>query len=1244
MDLNEINLPEIYKERLNQELKVIIENGIQNFMPYFITLADIVSFAKKNGMLVGPARGCLLANNLILTKNNNFIPIQNVKKDDVVFTHLGNFKKVTNTFVYNFNDTIIDIETYFNNFNNLQLTFDHKIRIKRDNVISWIPADQVQLTDYLFFPKFNNNNNNVKQIDLKTILPNRVKYRFNSKYVLMGITANQKHPFSLTEMVRKLRGKITEETLRNFKQNTRLAKPKTLFVLHDYAVEHGLSGLEELRETLLSYATKDVEYSRKLILNDDFCFLLGVFNAVGLVILNKNYHRIHFGQSWKEKPNIIYGLIKKIFNIQAWMYKDTKIGYEVGSNHFLLVDVFNYFVKTYGKNKRRLSTIVEQLNEKQLKKFFAGLLFGLMNGKPKGNTFVIREKDDFVLDLHYFFLKLNILHNIEKEKFGTKYKYTFTLFFTPQNNFHTDDLGIWVRPKNINKCKSKTQVYDLEVEDDHSFLTFDGIVHNSAAGSLTAYLLGITSIDPIRWNLPFSRFLSVSRLKKSVPDIDVDFEVNDNDSKLHRDNINKYIFEKYGDKAAQIATFGMLKLRNSLQDSFRIHISQPTENKIYNLQHEGKKEEAEALSSWLKNERLTFDTIRKSFGKNPIGVSDLDWLQGYKQDDIFYPGLIETNVEFKKWAIKYPEVIDTAKLLLGIPRNIGKHAAGIVIADRSIPEICGVMKIDGHNVISYNKKDVAKLGLIKNDNLGLTCLNFIGDTLRLLAKENIILDPWELPEDGAVFETFLDGKCLTIFQHETMGGASFIKKLVPQCKEDLFASVALNRPGALDAMIKLDDGTELSAADVYLERRAGRLPLKYLHDDLEPILKNTFGVYVYQEQVMASMQLLLGYSEEESDSIRSAISDKNHQAFDEVKKRLPMLKNKGWSDNQISEFFQQIIAFSGYSFNKSHSCAYGLIAYTTAYLKYYYPMQWWASVLSHSTPDDVMEKYWIEVNSFVIEPNINNSQNSYVIKDKKLIPPLNLIKGIGESALKELSLKSPFVDFKDFMTRIEKRIVNKGVVISLLKAGAMNCLFEKNLSLSDKIKTYFELKAEFEKKKKTELEEHHLNLTPYDEYLLAKSVLPISNIPISESIFNTPNINKPFIDVTYYTSEHKELNISALRGSLPLVSGKVFNHVLKNIYTFKDSYLDVCCYGYVTAMRKFPYFSKQFQIQKQAIELNLDFDNFFYKIVCWPNKKEKSPALEAFVEEKKVFLFKIRIDKNRENFSIIGLEEITKKH
>lgn len=756
----------------------------------------------------------------------------------------------------------------------------------------------------------------------------------------------------------------------------------------------------------------------------------------------------------------------------------------------------------------------------------------------------------------------------------------------------------------------------------------------SAGGSLVAFIFGIVKIDPIKENLPFSRFLSHARLKKSIPDIDLDFMVDEKNG-LHRDVLNDYIFQKYGDRAAQVATFGLLKCKNALLDSWRINVIQPTEFKIKKLIEDGKRSEAAAHKEMLEKKTNEFNQIRKSLGNCPVGIDDKEWLDGYIRDEIYHPGLLETAPEFKAWTDLYPEVLSTARSLLGIPRSIGKHAAGIVIADRPLHEICPVMKVDGISVIAYDKKTIQKIGLIKNDLLGLTCLNFVSQTKRTLANRGIIIDPWDLPDKPEVYKEFKDGKCLSIFQHETIGGANFVKRLNPSKKSDISVSIALNRPGAIDAMVKMEDGSEISAADLYIERANGREPVKYLHPDLEPILKDTLALYVFQESVMKTCQDLLGFTEEESDTIRAGISDKDPKAFDELKSRLPLLEKRGWKKEQIDELFNNIIAFSRYSFNNAHSAAYREIAYTTAYLKHFYPEEWWAAVLTHSKPDEAIEKYWPEIGHKIIMPNVNHSTDQYVPKGDKLIAPLSLIDGVGDKVIPEIMAHSPYQSLDDFMAKVSARIVNKKVVINLIKTHAMDELFDPSATLQQKITQYLIAKAFRENRKKLEdLPEGVADCTPYQEFLFCKRLLPVSSLDLLTAIKQTNNVSKPIIH-----TEGKD----TIRGAYTLVPGSELYKKYQSREKL-DSDVILCSYGYVIATRVFTYYSKKYESNKTAMEIILDFDGNQIKTVSWPRKDHHKSQLIDVIKEKTAYLFKLKLSPDKDwNFSIMGVEEILEK-
>lgn len=765
-----------------------------------------------------------------------------------------------------------------------------------------------------------------------------------------------------------------------------------------------------------------------------------------------------------------------------------------------------------------------------------------------------------------------------------------------------------------------------------------GPARGSAGGTLIGFLLGLHSLDPIKYKLPFKRFLSVSRLKKSVPDLDIDFPTG------ARDRLNNFLFNKYGDNCAFVATFSMLKLKNSLMDSFRIKVIQPTEYQITELIKQNKISDAKVLEFSLENQKREFNEIRKAIEKCPIGFTDQEWLLGAHKDGTYYPGVLETDEIFREWTERYPKVLETVKEIMGIPRAIGQHAAGVVIADIPIYELCPVFKVDGKSVIAYDKKTIAKHGLIKNDNLGLTCLNFIGDCLKLIKEKGIILDPWNLPENEPdVYATFMDGTARTIFQHDSIGGASLVKKLKPNCLDHIAYSVALNRPGALDATVKIGD-REVSGADAFMLRKAGKAKVEYIHPDLEPLLKETYGIMVFQENTMEVLQAFAGYSEEESDNIRGAISDKNPNAFTEVKQRLQNLLTRGWTQTQIDQLFQQVVAWGAYGFNKSHAYGYAKIAYCTAYLKTKFPLEWWCSVLSNATPDEIMEKFWPEIGKMIAEPDINLSKEKFIIQGDKLIPPLKLIANLGPTVLHEITTKAPFADFIDFKERVDSRIVNKRIVLNLIKAGCMDKFFTDYPTLYDKIKWYFSMRDT--KKEDVALIEALEDVTPYQEYLLAKEILPICNKKLSEAVQKSINLKKPFLSLTKYTKDGKYYDYESLRGDYTLLTGNDLIAVADTIEETPDSYFDACVYGYVVVARKFSYKSKKHDnMLKQALELTLDFDCNMVKIMCWPRKHDHAPQIAEHIQEKKAYLFRIRINRDPTwRYSIIGVEDIKEKN
>ncbi|HUV50675.1 MAG TPA: DNA polymerase III subunit alpha [Anaerolineae bacterium] len=515
----------------------------------------------------------------------------------------------------------------------------------------------------------------------------------------------------------------------------------------------------------------------------------------------------------------------------------------------------------------------------------------------------------------------------------------------------------------------------------------------SAAGSLVAYSLGITELDPIEHGLIFERFLNPAR--KSMPDIDVDFCING------REEIFKYIVYKYGggDYVAQIITFGKLKTRAVIRDVGR------------------------ALGIPLRE----VDSIAKMV-PDVLNIS-LD--EALKQEP-----------KIKLLAEKNPEVAELIKIcrvLEGLPRHASTHAAGVVIADKPLVEylpLCRGKK--GEVVTQFDMKCVEKIGLVKFDLLGLRNLTVIAKTLSLITERGSVPPDFASLDfkDPDTYRLLASGDTTGVFQLESSGMKDLLVRLQPECFDDIIALVALYRPGPLES----------GMVDDFVERKHGRKSVKYAIPELEPILKETYGVIVYQEQVMKIAGVLASYSMAEADDLRKAMGKKLPAIMAKHTLRfIQGARDNGIASDKAKKIFELIEKFGGYGFNKSHSAAYSLIAYRTAFLKAHFPVELMASLLTseiHSI--DGVVKYIAECRSHAIDvfpPDINESSKEFTTVGSKIRFGLVAVKNVGEGAIESIidaRKKGRFSSLYDFCERVDLQKVNKRVIESLIKCGAFD--------------------------------------------------------------------------------------------------------------------------------------------------------------------------------------------------------------
>jgi len=517
----------------------------------------------------------------------------------------------------------------------------------------------------------------------------------------------------------------------------------------------------------------------------------------------------------------------------------------------------------------------------------------------------------------------------------------------------------------------------------------------SAAGSLVAWTLEITNVDPLKYNLLFERFLNPERV--TMPDIDIDFCIHG------RDKVIEYVKQKYGhDKVCQIITFGTMLAKGVIKDVARaLGFSFEDSNAITTL-----------IPDQLKI------TLKEAIEQEPK-----------------LKELIDSNPKVQK-------LFDIAFRLEGLTRHASKHAAGIVISPEPIDEVLPVYippKTD-ELVTQYAMSELESIGFLKIDFLGLKNLTLIDHAIQLIEKNHgIKIDPNHLPlDDSKTFELLCNGNTSGVFQLESSGLKDVLRKLQPNCFEEIIAVNALYRPGPLGS----------GMVDDFIERRHGRQKITYLFKELEPILKETYGVIVYQEQVMKIASTIGGYSLGEADILRRAMGKKKVEVMKEQRQIfLEKSQKRGFDGIQAGELFDLMAYFAGYGFNKSHSAAYAFIAYQTAYLKANYPAEFMACLISlESANADKMAFYLQETKSLGIDimpPDINASEINFSVKDGKIMFGLHGIKNAGLASLENIIAernKKPFIDLFDFCKRIDLRTSNKRVIEHLIYAGAFDAL------------------------------------------------------------------------------------------------------------------------------------------------------------------------------------------------------------
>ncbi len=515
----------------------------------------------------------------------------------------------------------------------------------------------------------------------------------------------------------------------------------------------------------------------------------------------------------------------------------------------------------------------------------------------------------------------------------------------------------------------------------------------SVAGSLVAYAMRITEVDPISNKLFFERFLNPERI--SMPDIDVDFCIHG------REHVIKYVVEKYGkDRVAQIATFGTLKAKAAIKDVGR----------ALGLSYA----ETDRIAQLVPAPRQGFDY--------PLSEA------------------IKMEPKLAEYAAgEGQQLIELALKLEGLTRHSSTHAAGVVIGDRPLDELLPMMvDKEGNDVTQYSMTYVEKVGLVKFDFLGLKTLTVLHTAIKIIEESRgVKLDLNLLPlEDQKTYTLLAGGNTTGVFQLESSGITEMVMRLKPSCFDDIVAILALYRPGPLDA----------GMVDRYIERKHGREPIVYLHPVMKEILADTYGVILYQEQIMQLARALSGYSLGEADILRKAMGKKDPEEMARQKTRfVGGAVERGIEKRLADEIFQQMETFARYGFNRSHTAAYALVSFQTAYLKAHYGVEFMAALMTHDMEDsDKTFKNFNECRKQgiqVLPPDVNESSAGFAVRGPKILFGLEAVRGTGQKAVEAILAArkdGPFADLEDLVARVDLHNVNKRVVENLVRSGAFD--------------------------------------------------------------------------------------------------------------------------------------------------------------------------------------------------------------
>lgn len=726
----------------------------------------------------------------------------------------------------------------------------------------------------------------------------------------------------------------------------------------------------------------------------------------------------------------------------------------------------------------------------------------------------------------------------------------------------------------------------LNYYKEHGQLTGPG--RGSAGGSLFCYLLGITQIDPFEYDLPFQRFFSLDRIMmKELPDIDVDLE--DRTLLVGEDGHSGYLYGRWGNKAAQISTRTTMRLKSAITDTARYFY--------------GKVPEAVQVFS-------------KGLPEPPQGVNDLQFVFGFEDGDTHIPGLIETSDDLKKYSENHPKEWEIISKAMGITRAFSRHASAFVLSDVPIQDI--VPTKEG-NVTQYEAKEAEAAGLIKYDFLVIHQLSDIRVCMDLIKKKHgrtnldVTYFPhngvdtfiWGLPKSDDVFKSVWGGQTETCFQINTKSMIPFVKKILPGSIMDLATILALVRPGPMDF---IDPNTGRNMVEEYVLRRHGQSEPDV--KELADLLPETYGIITFQEQLNKIARDLAGFSGPAAETLRKHMAKKKMTELMKIKPSFIEGATKNVSKEIAEGIWERMVTFGRYGFSIIHAVEYAHVTYACMFLKHYYPLEWWAAVLTNAKEKEITGELWPYVRDIVMPPDINLSSDTMVVdyKNGKIRSKMGVIRGMGDASIEPIVSGRPYQDIEHF---VNLDVAGRSLSHKLIHVGVLDSLFPASASFKEKLTMYenaVEKKKFSEKVKNAQENGKALKVTQPKQGVVPEEWLEIEKDPFKNAAAKKSVL--PSLMVNLFSLGSSCSKVLGDFHSVPVVKNiRNYNTILVNGEQLQrldeldgeavkeDRY--VAATGFVVEVKEFSY--PKAKPTKRALKMILDFDGFVTEKVLWPD-------------------------------------------